>query len=71
MEAATPKLNTFVHYAKVELVPPTPGELGAAAAGLGNIMKSVKTGAWRNLTVKVSFPLSNRVVIEYLSDVPL
>nr|ACR54103.1 ATP synthase subunit g [Palaemon varians] len=52
VEAATPKLNTFVHYAKVELVPPTPGELGGVAAGLGNILKSAQSGAWKNLTVK-------------------
>merc|ERR1712002_613985 len=52
VEAATPKLNTFVHYAKVELVSPSPGELGGVAAGLGNIVKSAQSGAWKNLTVK-------------------
>ncbi|XP_076056614.1 ATP synthase F(0) complex subunit g, mitochondrial-like [Oratosquilla oratoria] len=52
LEASGPKLNTFVHYAKVELVPPSPGEIGTAVQGLGNIVKSAQTGAWRKLTVK-------------------
>ncbi|KAK7017977.1 hypothetical protein SK128_028599 [Halocaridina rubra] len=52
MEAAVPKLNTFTHYAKVELVPPSPGELGNVAAGFGKIVKSAQTGAWKKLTVK-------------------
>merc|ERR1711872_821618 len=52
LEAAKPRLSTFMHYAKVELVPPTPAELGGVAAGLGNIVKSAQSGAWKNLTVK-------------------
>merc|ERR1712228_978660 len=52
VEAATPKLNTFVHYAKVELVPPSPGELGGVASGIGKILKSAQSGAWKKLTVK-------------------
>merc|ERR1712168_3272 len=64
-ESATPKLNTFVHYAKVELVPPTPAELGAVASGLGNIVKSAQTGAWKQLTVKEA-SLNTLVAIEVL-----
>merc|ERR1711915_1113058 len=65
VEAATPKLNTFVHYAKVELVPPSPGELGAATAGLANIVKSAQSGAWKNLTVKQA-TLNTLVAVEVL-----
>ncbi|KAK8736221.1 hypothetical protein OTU49_004876, partial [Cherax quadricarinatus] len=52
VDAATPKLNTFIRYAKVELVPPTPAEFGSVAQGFGNIVKSAQTGAWKQLTVK-------------------
>lgn len=53
VDSATPKLNTFMRYAKVELVPPTPAEIGGVAQGFNNIVKSAKTGAWKNIAVKV------------------
>lgn len=52
VDSATPKLNTFMRYAKVELVPPTPAEVGGVAQGFNNIVKSAQTGAWRNMPVK-------------------
>ncbi|XP_045127773.1 ATP synthase subunit g, mitochondrial-like isoform X2 [Portunus trituberculatus] len=52
VDSATPKLNTFMRYAKVELVPPTPAEIGGVAQGFNNIMKSAQTGAWKNIAVK-------------------
>ncbi|XP_069168072.1 ATP synthase subunit g, mitochondrial-like [Procambarus clarkii] len=52
VDVATPKLNTFVRYARVELVPPTPAEFGSVVQGFGNIMKSAQTGAWKQLSVK-------------------
>lgn len=54
VDSATPKLNTFVRYAKVELVPPTPAEFGDVAQGFNKIVKGAKTGAWKKLSVKVS-----------------
>lgn len=53
MESATPKFNTFLRYARVELVPPTPAEIGGVTQGFNNIVKSAKTGAWKNMPVKV------------------
>lgn len=41
-----------MRYAKVELVPPTPAEVGGVAQGFNNIVKSAQTGAWRNMPVK-------------------
>merc|ERR1712198_387785 len=52
VDSATPKMNTFIRYARVELVPPTPAELGAVSQGFGQIVKSAQTGAWKKLTVK-------------------
>jgi len=50
--AARPKLATFVKYARVELTPPSPADVPAIQQGLGNILKSARTGAWKKLTLK-------------------
>uniref|UniRef100_A0A8C5KXM1 ATP synthase F(0) complex subunit g, mitochondrial n=2 Tax=Jaculus jaculus TaxID=51337 RepID=A0A8C5KXM1_JACJA len=47
-----PRLATFWHYAKVELVPPSPAEIPTAIQSLKNIIRSAKTGAFKHLTVK-------------------
>jgi len=52
VEASKPKLATFVKYAKVELVPPTPAEIPQALQGFGQLIKSTATFRWRKLTVK-------------------
>lgn len=52
MAEAQPRFNTFLRYAAVELTPPTPGDIPAIRKSIGNIMRGVKTGAWKNLTVK-------------------
>ncbi|XP_037787083.1 ATP synthase subunit g, mitochondrial-like [Penaeus monodon] len=65
VESTTPKLNTFIRYAKVELVPPSPAEFGAVAQGLGNIVKSAQTGTWKNLTVKEA-TLNTLVAVEVM-----
>ncbi|BET00101.1 ATP synthase [Nesidiocoris tenuis] len=49
---AKPNLATFLKYAKVELVPPTPGEIGQVGAGIKNIISSAKSGKWKTLTVR-------------------
>ena len=54
MEGAGPRLGTFLSYAKVELVPPTPGEVGAAIGGFSKVVKTGVTGGFTKLTVKVS-----------------
>jgi F-type H+-transporting ATPase subunit g len=52
VESSKPKLATFVKYAKVELVPPTPAEIPQALKGFGQLLKSTATFRWRKLTVK-------------------
>lgn len=44
--------NIALYYAKAELTPPKPSELGQAAAGFNNILTSFRTGRWKQLTVK-------------------
>lgn len=47
-----PKFATFLKYAKVELTPPTPGDIPAIRQGLGKLITGARTGAWKNLTVR-------------------
>ncbi|KAM8919870.1 ATP synthase subunit g, mitochondrial-like [Lycaon pictus] len=47
-----PRLATFWHYARVELVPPTPAEIPTAIQSLKKIVKSAQTGSFKQLTVK-------------------
>merc|ERR1712168_216017 len=49
---AVPRLTTFASYARVELVPPTPGEVAQAVGAVGKIVKSAQSGAFLNLTTK-------------------
>ena len=39
-------LTTFAKYAKVELTPPGPGEIGGIFRGAGNLVKDVATFKW-------------------------
>jgi hypothetical protein len=43
-----------LRYAKVELVPPTPGELGQVGQGIQRLLSGFRTGRWKQLTVKVT-----------------
>jgi len=45
-------LTTFGRYAKVELTPPGPGELGAVVRGAGGVVKDALTFKWAQATVK-------------------
>lgn len=50
---ATPRLQTFWSYAKVELKPPMLGEMPQVQEGFNNLIKAARTGKWKKLTVKV------------------
>ncbi|XP_067010080.1 ATP synthase subunit g, mitochondrial [Anabrus simplex] len=65
MEAAKPRLETFVKYAKVELVPPTPGDIPAIRSGIGKLLSGARTGRWKNVTVKEAW-LNTLVTVEVL-----
>lgn len=52
MVQAQPKLQTFLKYAKVELTPPTPGDIPQIRAGIGRLIKGAKSGTWKQLTVR-------------------
>ena len=39
-------LTTFAKYAKVELTPPGPGEVGGIVRGAGNLVKDAATFKW-------------------------
>uniref|UniRef100_A0A8C0DGS5 ATP synthase subunit g, mitochondrial n=1 Tax=Balaenoptera musculus TaxID=9771 RepID=A0A8C0DGS5_BALMU len=47
-----PRLATFWHYAKVELVPPTPAEIPTAIQSLKKIINSAQTGSFKHKSSK-------------------
>jgi F-type H+-transporting ATPase subunit g len=50
--AAVPRLQTFWHYAQVELRPPSPSELPQIQKGFADLVSAARTQKWRTLTVK-------------------
>jgi len=56
LDGAQPKFQTFLRYAKVELAPPSPGELSQVSGGIQRLLSGLRTGRWKQLTVKVSEP---------------
>ncbi|XP_053677232.1 ATP synthase subunit g, mitochondrial [Anopheles nili] len=52
MTQARPKFNVFMKYAKVELTPPSPGDIPAIRDGIARIVSGARTGAWKNMTVR-------------------
>eukprot|EP00088_Acartia_fossae_P012570 TRINITY_DN16480_c0_g1_i1.p2 TRINITY_DN16480_c0_g1~~TRINITY_DN16480_c0_g1_i1.p2 ORF type:complete len:106 (-),score=24.54 TRINITY_DN16480_c0_g1_i1:176-463(-) len=52
IELAKPKLSTFVRYAKVELVPPSPAEIPAAIGDASKKIANLQKQTFRNWTVK-------------------
>merc|ERR1711951_15188 len=45
-------LTTFGRYAKVELTPPGPGEIGQVVRGAGGLVKDALTFRWAQATMK-------------------
>ena len=58
VEMAKPKLNTFLKYAKVELVPPIPAEIPRAIADATTKIGNLQRQTFRNWTVSTRFFLS-------------
>jgi F-type H+-transporting ATPase subunit g len=52
VEAAKPKLRTFWRYAKVELAPPSPGEIPSAINGAVKAVNNIQKMTFKELTVK-------------------
>jgi len=50
-ELAMPKLNLFWRYAKVELSPPSPGEIPVAIGELSTKVANLQKQTFRNWTV--------------------
>jgi len=51
-ELARPKMNVFLRYAKVELAPPSPGEIPTAIADLSAKVANIQKQTFRDWTVR-------------------
>jgi len=60
-----PKFQTFLKYAKVELTPPSPGDIPAIRQGIGKLISGASSGRWKQLSVKEAW-LNTLVGIEVL-----
>uniref|UniRef100_A0A0K8TQ25 ATP synthase subunit g n=1 Tax=Tabanus bromius TaxID=304241 RepID=A0A0K8TQ25_TABBR len=62
---ARPKFQVFLKYAKVELTPPSPGDIPAIRDGIGKLITGARTGAWKQVTVREAW-LNTLVTAEVL-----
>ncbi|KAF6208611.1 hypothetical protein GE061_017069 [Apolygus lucorum] len=52
IKVAKPNFQTFLKYAKVELTPPMPNEIGQIGKEVAKIVKTATSGRWKEITVK-------------------
>lgn len=50
--AAKPKLREFNRFARTELYPPTPADIPQIISGFGGLVRGMKNGKWKELSVK-------------------
>ncbi|KAF2885062.1 hypothetical protein ILUMI_21117 [Ignelater luminosus] len=62
---AQPKFQTFLKYAKVELIPPSPADIPQIRAGIGKIITGARTGAWKQTPVREAW-LNTLVTVEVI-----
>ncbi|KAL1489836.1 hypothetical protein ABEB36_013768 [Hypothenemus hampei] len=60
---ATPKFQTFLKYAKVELTPPTGADIPQIRTDIGRLISGVKHGNWKNVTVRDGF-INSLIAVE-------
>jgi F-type H+-transporting ATPase subunit g len=58
VDSATPRFNLFLKYARVELTPPTPGDIPQIRSGIQKLLTGFRTGKWKETTVKVCIFIS-------------
>lgn len=58
-------MQTFLKYAKVELVPPSPADIPQIRAGIGKIISGARTGAWKQTPVREAW-LNTLVTVEVI-----
>ncbi|XP_055839061.1 ATP synthase subunit g, mitochondrial-like [Episyrphus balteatus] len=63
MAQARPQLDVFMKYARVELTPPTPGDIPVIRQGIGRLINGARTGAYKNVTVREAW-LNTLVTME-------
>lgn len=63
MAQARPQFDVFMKYAKVELTPPTPGDLPAIRKDIEGLINAAKTGAYRQVPVRQAW-LNTLVTME-------
>ena len=62
---ASPKLQTFWKYAKVELAPPTLADIPEIRAGISRLLAAARTARWKEVPVREAW-LNSLVTIEVL-----
>ncbi|CAG2062422.1 unnamed protein product [Timema podura] len=52
LDYAQPRFKIFLKYAKVELTPPSPGDIPQIRSGIQKLLSGFRTGKWKQTPVK-------------------